>query len=236
MNIFPAIDIKDGKAVRLLQGRADAVTVFHDSPLDAALLWKSKGARWLHLVDLDGAFSGKRVNSAIIKSIVNETGLNIQVGGGIRTLQDVESMLHMGVTRVIIGTAAYTQPDFLEQCVRAFGGFAIACGIDAQNGKVAIKGWVESADLSPVELGKRVQAQGVQTAVYTDISKDGMLTGPNLEATRQMIEETGLQIVASGGISSLEDLRSCKEIGAYGAILGKAIYTGAVDLKDALSI
>jgi len=236
MIIFPAIDIKNGKAVRLLQGRAEDVTVFNENPVEAALNWQAKGASWLHLVDLDGAFSGTGVSIEIIKNIVEQTGLYVQVGGGMRSIEAVEQMLKIGVQKVIIGTAAYTQPKFLAECIQKFGTECIVCGIDASNGKVAIKGWVESTDITPIDLALRAKADGVKTIVYTDISKDGMLTGPNFEATKLLIDKTGLNIIASGGISSLENLKKCKEMGAYGAILGKAIYTGAIDLKDALSI
>lgn len=233
MILFPAVDIKDGSAVRLKQGRADKKTVFFSDPAQAAAQWKEQGAQWLHVVDLDGAFSSKGINLEIVKEIVRKTGLSVQLGGGIRSIKDIETRLNAGIKRVIIGTAAYENPDMLGEAVKNFGEARIACGIDAKNGRIAVKGWVESAEISPLDMAVRVRDQGVTTIIYTDISKDGMLEGPNIEATSRLIENTGLNIIASGGISSIEDIVRCAKIGAYGAITGQAIYSGAIDLKEA---
>ncbi len=233
MILFPAVDIKDGSAVRLKQGQADKKTVFFSNPVEAAAQWKEQGAQWLHVVDLDGAFSSKGVNLEMVKGIVRETGLSVQLGGGIRSIKDIEIRLNAGINRVIIGTAAYENPDMLGEAIKNFGEARIACGIDAKNGRVAVKGWVETEDISPLDMAARASDQGVKTIIYTDISKDGMLEGPNIEATSRLIESTGLNIIASGGISSIEDIIKCAQIGAYGTITGQAIYSGAIDLREA---
>lgn len=234
MILFPAVDIKDGSAVRLKQGQADKKTVYFQNPVEAALQWKEQGASWLHVVDLDGAFSSHGKNLDLIKAIINETGLNIQLGGGIRDLNDMELRLRAGAKRVVIGTAALENPALLKEGIDNFGTEAVACGIDALNGRAAVKGWVELSELTPLEMALRAKDQGVEIIIYTDISKDGMLCGPNLIATSALIEQTGMKIIASGGISSMEDLVGCARMGAYGAITGQAIYTGAIDLKQAL--
>lgn len=234
MILFPAVDIKDGSAVRLKQGQADKKTVYFKDPVKAALKWKEQGASWLHVVDLDGAFSSHGKNLDLIKAIISETGLNIQLGGGIRTLKDMETRLEAGAKRVIIGTAALENSHLLKEGVNNFGAEAVACGIDALNGKAAVKGWVELSQLTPLEMALRAKEQGIEIVIYTDISKDGMLSGPNLDGTASLIEQTGMRIIASGGISCVEDLVGCAHIGAYGAITGQAVYTGAIDLKQAL--
>lgn len=234
MILFPAVDIKDGSAVRLKQGQAEKKTVYFKEPVQAALKWKEQGADWLHVVDLDGAFSSEGKNLECVKAIIKETGLNIQLGGGIRTLEDMELRLEAGAKRVVIGTAALERPELLKEGVKRFGAEAVACGIDALNGRTAVKGWVELSGLTPLEMALRAREQGVEIIIYTDISKDGMLAGPNLEGTKHLIEETGLKVIASGGISCLEDLIQCARLGAYGAITGQAIYTGEIDVRQAL--
>ncbi|MBS6475290.1 MAG: 1-(5-phosphoribosyl)-5-[(5-phosphoribosylamino)methylideneamino]imidazole-4-carboxamide isomerase [Clostridiales bacterium] len=234
MQLYPAVDIKGGKAVRLRQGEAEAVTVFYNDPVEAAKHWQQCGAKWLHVVDLDGAFTSDGVNLSLIQAIAEETLLNLQVGGGIRSLSQIEQRLKLGVKRVVIGTAALENSSMIAEAVKEFGHEAIACGIDAKNGKVAIKGWVEIAEITPLELAIRMRDQGVNTVIYTDISRDGMMIGPNFTATKQLIEQSGMNVIASGGIAAIEDLRRCKEIGCAGAITGQAIYTGAIDLEKAI--
>lgn len=213
MQLYPAVDIKGGKAVRLRQGEAEAVTVFYNDPVEAAKHWQQCGAKWLHVVDLDGAFTSDGVNLSLIQAIAEETVLNLQVGGGIRSLSQIEQRLKLGVKRVVIGTAALENSSMIAEAVKEFGHEAIACGIDAKNGRVAIKGWVEIAEITPLELAIRMRDQGVNTVIYTDISRDGMMSGPNFTATKQLIEQSGMSVIASGGIAAIEDLRRCREIG-----------------------
>jgi len=236
MIIYPAIDIKNGKCVRLLQGKADAETIYGENPVEVAKKWEDMGARFLHVVDLDGAFSGDSLNMDIIKKIARGSSIPIQVGGGIRTMEKIEEYLQLpGVKRVIIGTSAITNPDLLNKAVARYGE-QVAVGIDAKNGKLAIHGWVESTEIDAVSFGKDLKALGVDTVIYTDISKDGMLSGPNLESTKELIEKSGLNIIASGGIRSIQDIKNIKEIGATGAIIGKALYTGKINLREALAL
>lgn len=236
MIIYPAIDIKNGKCVRLLQGKADAETIYGENPVEVAKKWEDMGARFLHVVDLDGAFSGDSLNMDIIKKIARGSSIPIQVGGGIRTMEKIEEYLQLpGVKRVIIGTSAITNPDLLNKAVARYRE-QVAVGIDAKNGKLAIHGWVESTEIDAVSFGKDLKALGVDTVIYTDISKDGMLSGPNLESTKELIEKSGLNIIASGGIRSIQDIKNIKEIGATGAIIGKALYTGKINLREALAL
>jgi len=236
MIIYPAIDIKNGKCVRLVQGKADAETIYSENPIEVAKKWEEMGAQFLHIVDLDGAFSGVPINMDIIKKIAKSSSIPIQVGGGIRALEKIEEYLELpGVRRVIIGTSAITNPDLLTKAVARFRE-QIAVGIDAKNGKLAIHGWVESTEIYAVSFGKDLKEIGVNTVVYTDISKDGMLSGPNLESTKELIERTGLKVIASGGIKSIQDILNLKQIGAAGAIIGKALYTGAIDLREVLAL
>ncbi|MFO7153518.1 MAG: 1-(5-phosphoribosyl)-5-[(5-phosphoribosylamino)methylideneamino]imidazole-4-carboxamide isomerase [Caldicoprobacter oshimai] len=236
MTIYPAIDIKGGKCVRLIQGRAEHQTVYSDNPVEVALQWKAQGARFLHVVDLDGAFQGHSQNESIIKEIIERVNIPVQVGGGIRSMERIAYLLEeVGVARVILGTAAVEDPVLLERAIRRFG-TSIAVGIDARNNRVAIRGWVEECDITPVELGKRVKEMGVETAIYTDILRDGMLEGPNIPSTREMVEKTGLNVIASGGVSSLEHIAQLKSVGVDGVIIGKALYSGKIDLKQALKL
>ena len=234
MNIYPAIDLKDNACVRLLQGRMEDATVYGKDPAQMARRWVAEGARWLHVVDLDGAFAGESVNLPAIRAIVAAAGIPVQLGGGIRTMEQIDRMLRqVGVQRVILGTAAIEEPDLVEKAVQRYGE-RIAVGIDASHGRVAVRGWAEATAVSPVELGQKMVALGIQTIIYTDISRDGMLTGPNFEATQALIKATGAQVIVSGGVASLADIRCSRSIGAEGVILGRAIYTGAVALGQAL--
>lgn len=236
MIIYPAIDIKEGKCVRLKQGRVDQQTVYNENPVEVALQWRDKGARFLHVVDLDGAFQGHSQNEGIIKEIVKRTGIPVQVGGGIRSMERIAFLLEeIGVARVILGTIAIENPVLIEQAVKRFG-TSIAIGIDAKNNRVVTRGWINESDVTPVELGKKVKEMGVETVIYTDVLRDGTLEGPNISSTREMVEKTGLSIIASGGVSSLEHIVQLKSIGVAGVIIGKALYSGNIDLKQALEL
>ncbi|MFA6807382.1 MAG: 1-(5-phosphoribosyl)-5-[(5-phosphoribosylamino)methylideneamino]imidazole-4-carboxamide isomerase [Eubacteriales bacterium] len=241
MIVFPAIDLKDGKVVRLLQGRMEDATVYSDNPVEVAKGFVEEGAEYLHVVDLNGAFEGQPVNDKIIGEIVKNVSLKVQVGGGIRTLSRIEELLEIGVERVILGTIAVRDPELVKDAVQRFGGEHIIVGIDAKDGMVAVQGWAEKTNVLAVELGKKMQQIGVKRTIYTDIARDGMLKGPNIESTVKMAKETGLRVIASGGISSLDDLKRVKEeatsgVAIDGAITGKALYAGAFTLKQAIDV
>lgn len=234
MKLYPAIDIKDGRCVRLKQGRFDQVKVYSDSPAEVAALWESKGASFLHLVDLDGALKGRSANADCIREIVQTVNIPAELGGGIRSLDDIREVLELGVYRAIIGTKAVEDPQMLRDAVEQFGAEHIAVGIDAKDGMVAVNGWEQVSQISAMELAMQMKEMGVKTIIYTDISRDGMLTGPNVEATKRLSDATGLDVVASGGVSCMEDLRQIHEAGIHGAIIGKALYEERVDLADAV--
>lgn len=236
MKLFPAIDIKNGQCVRLRQGSFQDVLVYSDIPLKIAKQWEAYGASFIHIVDLDGALMGHSVNDEVIKQIVSQVNIPIQVGGGIRTIKDIENKLNLGIERVIIGTKAVKDPAFIKEAITAFGARRIVIGIDAKDGMVAIEGWEKVSNYQAVNLALEMKKIGVKTIVYTDISKDGMLQGPNIVHTREMVQATGLDIIASGGVSSLKDLEMLEEIKVYGAIIGKALYENKVDLKKAVSL
>ncbi len=235
MNIIPAIDLIGGQAVRLMKGDYNKVTVYSDAPAEVAKSFEESGAKFLHIVDLDGAKEGSTANFETIQSIVAKTNLSVEVGGGIRSMDTVKKYIEIGVDRVIIGTAAVTDPDFLKSAVAAYPDH-IAVGIDIKDGMVAIKGWTEVSALSCFDFCKSVQDLGVKTIICTDISKDGMMSGTNLELYRDLSDQFKLNIIASGGISTMEDVRRLAEMNLYGAILGKALYTGAIDLREAVSL
>jgi phosphoribosylformimino-5-aminoimidazole carboxamide ribotide isomerase len=232
MIIYPAIDIIDGKCVRLTQGKFDQVDVYGDDLVEIALKWKQAGAKWLHMVDLDGARGRKNSNPEKIKEVALVTGLLIEVGGGIRDMNSLENVLKNGVSRAIIGTAAVKNPDFLKEAIKEFGD-KVAVGIDAKDGLVAIDGWESKSSLQAVEFARHIEAMGVKTIIYTDISRDGMMMGPNLKAMQTMKNAVAMEVIASGGVSSIEDLQQLRSIGMPGAIVGKALYNGAINLKDA---
>ena len=234
MQLYPAIDIKGGKCVRLTQGLFDNVKVYSDTPADMARLWVSQGATYLHLVDLDGALAGRSVNEPVIRAIAESVSVPIQIGGGIRSKEAVSSMLNLGVQRVIIGTKAVENPQFIQEMIEEFGPEHIAVGVDAKDGMVAIEGWEKVSSLSASELCQQMKEYGVRHIVYTDISRDGMLTGPNVAATKKLTDDTGLDIIASGGVSSMDDLQNLYKQGIHGAIVGKALYEKRVDLKEAV--
>lgn len=237
MIIYPAIDLKEGQCVRLVQGKAEKKTVYSSDPAAMAASFQEQGAQWLHVVDLDGAFQGRCGNHDAIQKIAAQITIPFQVGGGLRQLEDVENVLAMGARRVIIGTRAVTSPAFVEDLLYRFGAEKIILGLDARDGMVAIEGWVEKSSLPVLDFARQMGNLGVKTAIYTDVSRDGLLQGPNLAAIQQMAEQSGLKIIASGGVSSLENIKSLKKmepLGVNGAIIGKALYDGKIALKNAI--
>ena len=235
MNIFPAIDLIGGKAVRLMKGDYDKVTVYNDDPVSVAKSFEACGARFMHVVDLDGAKDGSTANFETIGAIVANTSLSVEVGGGIRNMETVRKYIIIGVDRVIIGTAAVKDPEFLAEAVREFPD-NVAVGIDIKDGMVAIKGWTELSEYSCFDFCEKMQKAGVKTIICTDVSKDGMMMGTNLELYAELQSRYDMNITASGGVSTLDDVKKLTEMGLYGAILGKALYTGAIDLCDALKV
>ena len=236
MQLYPAIDMKNGQCVRLRQGAFKDITIYSDAPEKVAAHWQENGASFLHLVDLDGALAGYSVNEEVIRRIADTVSIPIEIGGGIRSGEAVERMLGLGVRRVIIGTKAVEHPEFLRDMVRTFGEEAIVAGVDAKDGMVAVEGWEKVSSLTARDLCLTMKEYGVRHIVYTDISRDGMLSGPNVEATRKLTEETGLDIIASGGVSCMEDLKCLHEAGIRGAIIGKALYENRIDLAEAVRL
>lgn len=234
MNIFPAIDLIGGKAVRLFKGDYDQKTVYSDSPLDVAKGFRAAGAEYLHLVDLDGAKSGKAENLALISEIIRESGLKVEVGGGIRTEETVAQYVEIGVLRVILGTAAVTNRPFLEEMLRKYGD-KIAVGVDIKDGMVATHGWMNSSGIDCFDFMADLQKMGVKTVICTDISKDGAMAGTNLDLYRRLLDRFTIDLVASGGVSSMADVKELREMNIYGAILGKALYVGGIDLAEAVA-
>lgn len=234
MRIYPAIDIKDGKCVRLLQGRFSDVTVYGDNPAETAKKWESEGGEYIHVVDLDGALKGHGVNADAIKKICKSVSVPVQTGGGIRTMEDIEAKLDCGIARVIIGTKAVSDSEFVKRAVDKYGD-KIVIGIDAKDGMVAIEGWEKTSEFTAIEFAKKMTAIGVQTIVYTDIATDGTLAGPNIAAMSEMVKAVDADIIASGGIGSIEHIKSLIPTGVEGVIVGRALYTGNVDLGDAIS-
>ena len=236
MILLPAIDLYGGKAVRLYKGDYAQMTVYSERPCEVAADFAACGARWVHLVDLEGARGGETPNLALIAEIVRASGLRAEVGGGVRSMAVVERYAEAGVSRVVLGTAAVTDPDFLEQAVRAYGGL-IAVGVDIRDGFVAIRGWTEQSAFAAVDFCRRMEDMGVETLVCTDISRDGAMRGTNMALYEELtgtLKRT--RVMASGGVSSLEDVRGLRAAGLYGAIVGKAYYTGAIDLRQALEV
>ncbi|ANB60675.1 1-(5-phosphoribosyl)-5-[(5-phosphoribosylamino)methylideneamino]imidazole-4-carboxamide isomerase [Anoxybacteroides amylolyticum] len=236
--IYPAIDMRGGKCVRLLQGDYNKETVYGDSPFEMARLFAEQGAQWIHMVDLDGAKEGKRVNDRFVLEVVRHLNVNVQIGGGIRTEEDVAYYLENGVARVILGSAAIANPPFVKKMLSLYGE-RIVIGIDAKNGFVATEGWLNTSNVKATELGKELAEAGAETFIFTDIATDGMLSGPNVHAAVEMARATGKRVIASGGISSLEDLRTLAAYtadGVVGAIVGKALYTKQFTLAEALKV
>lgn len=234
MILYPAIDLKDGKAVRLLRGDMEAATVFSDSPADQAAAFVADGCEWLHLVDLNGAFAGEPVNGKVVEDILARTQVPTQLGGGIRDMATIETWLSKGLSRVILGTVAVEDPDLVREAAKAFPG-QVAVGIDARNGKVATRGWAEETDVDVTDLAKQFQDAGVAAIIYTDILRDGAMGGPNIEATDALARAVSIPVIASGGVSSIADLTALRSKGTIaGAISGRALYDGAIELKEAL--
>ncbi|MVO15723.1 1-(5-phosphoribosyl)-5-[(5-phosphoribosylamino)methylideneamino]imidazole-4-carboxamide isomerase [Parasedimentitalea huanghaiensis] len=237
MILYPAIDLKDGQAVRLLHGDMDKTTVFNDNPAAQALEFVEAGCEWLHLVDLNGAFAGEPVNAAPVEEILKQTKVPAQLGGGIRDMATIEAWITKGLARVILGTVAVENANLVREAAREFPG-KVAVGIDARNGKVATKGWAEETNVMVTDLAKSFEDAGVAAIIYTDIMRDGAMKGPNVSATADLANAVSIPVIASGGVSSLDDLRALKSCGAdlNGAISGRALYDGAIDLAQALSV
>jgi phosphoribosylformimino-5-aminoimidazole carboxamide ribotide isomerase len=235
MIILPAIDLLGRKAVRLLKGDYNQVTVYSDSPLEVAEKFKSLGAMHIHMVDLDGAKYGTAPNMDIVAEVTENTGLFVEIGGGIRSMETVKKYIDAGISRVILGTAAICDEDFLKEAVKAYGE-KIAVGADVKDGKIAVKGWLEQSDVTLDEFFLKMQNLGVKNIICTDISRDGAMRGTNLELYRELSAKYSLDITASGGVSSIEDVKRLREMNLYGAIIGKAYYTGTVDLKEAIEV
>ena len=232
MQILPAIDLRGGKCVNLVQGIASQETIFSDAPVEMALRWEAEGAEYLHLVDLDGAFQGESANLHIVIQIIAELDIPVQLGGGIRSMEQLRTVLALGVDRVILGTVALKQPGLVKQACAKYGA-RVAVGIDARDGRVATDGWLEVSKKSAVEFAQEMSE--VQTFIYTDIKSDGMLKGPNVDATADIIDAVPADVIASGGVTSLADIAALKQVGASGAIIGRALYTGDLTLSDAIA-
>lgn len=235
MILYPAIDLKDGQCVRLLKGDMNAATVFGDDPAAQARSFEEAGCQWLHLVDLNGAFEGRPVNAAAVEAVLGHVEVPVQLGGGIRDMETIETWLGKGLTRIILGTVAVENPDLVRDAARAFPG-RIAVGLDARGGIVATRGWAEETTQNVTDLARRFEDAGVAAIIYTDIDRDGAMEGPNLAATETLARAVSLPVIASGGVSSMEDLLALRDTGVIaGAISGRALYDGAIDLRAALA-
>jgi phosphoribosylformimino-5-aminoimidazole carboxamide ribotide isomerase len=236
--LFPAIDLKEGRCVRLVQGDMERATVFNDDPADQAASFAAQGFKWLHIVDLDGAFAGRPMNASAVEAILARVSIPVQLGGGIREMRTVEGWLAKGVARVIIGTAAVRDPDFVREAARLHPG-RIAVGIDAKDGRVAVEGWAQSSTLTADELGRRFEDAGVAAIIYTDIARDGILTGLNIPMTLALAKAVRIPVIASGGLASMADVERLLEpdcAGLAGAITGRALYDGRIDAVEALKL
>lgn len=231
MMIYPAIDIKDGKCVRLTQGKFDKEKVYFESPPEVAKLWQEKGSKVLHIVDLDGALEGESKNLSVIKKIVEAVDIPIQLGGGIRSLETIKALIDIGISRVILGTKAIEDREMLRKAVKMYGN-RIVVSIDAKDGYVALNGWTKTSEVIALDFAKELETLGVKTIVYTDIARDGMMKGPNFEAIKKMKEHVEIDVIASGGVTSLDDIIELSKIGVAGAIVGKALYEGKINLAD----
>lgn len=236
--VFPAIDLRGGKVVRLRQGDPGRVTVYGDDPGEVAEKWLADGAQWVHVVNLDGAFgegdAANRAGLEKILSVASAMGVRVQFGGGMRSLGEVEAALGLGVERVILGTVAVENPDLVGEAIRRWGAERIGVGIDARDGKVRVRGWVEGSEVEPISLGVRLAGVGVRTVVFTNIARDGVGSGPDVEASRELATRAGLEVIASGGVASVGDVEAVRGAGLAGVIIGRALYEGQIDLKEVL--
>ena len=236
MILYPAIDLKDGQCVRLLKGEMDAATIFNDDPAAQAKAFQDAGAEWVHLVDLNGAFAGEPVNGGAVDAILGALDVPAQLGGGIRDMKTIETWLSKGLARVILGTVAVEDPDLVREAAKAFPGH-VAVGLDAREGRVATRGWAEETDVMVTDLARKFEDAGIAAIIYTDINRDGAMAGPNIPATEALARAVDVPVIASGGVSSMDDLSALKETGVIsGAISGRALYDGAIDLKEALNL
>lgn len=239
MQILPAIDLINGQAVRLVQGDYNQKTVYNPDPVSVAKGFEEAGATFIHVVDLDGAKAGKPVNTQTISNIAKSISIPFEVGGGIRTIEDIETVLNAGASRVILGSSIIKNPEMTKEALKKYGGEKIVIGIDAKGGKVAIEGWLDTTDVDAFELAAELEKHGAKTVIYTDIAKDGMMQGPNLEELSKLADKVSLNIIASGGVSSIQNVRDLKELkkeNLNDCIIGKAIYTGDIDLKEAIEV
>jgi phosphoribosylformimino-5-aminoimidazole carboxamide ribotide isomerase len=235
MIVYPAVDIRGGKAVQLVEGDYSRETIFDADPVDAARRWADAGATWIHIVDLDGARDGVRANQDAIARIRKAVNVKLELGGGLRTMDDLDAMYALGIDRLVIGSAAVTNPKLVTKAVVRFGGL-IGVGLDARDGKLASHGWLDQSDVDALEAARRFAVEGVEHVIFTDIRRDGNMQGPNLDALKEMIDTVPANVIASGGISSLQDLEAVQDLGAAGAIIGSALYKGAIGLPDALAM
>ena len=236
MILYPAIDLKNGECVRLLKGEMEAATVFNDDPAAQAKAFQDAGAEWVHLVDLNGAFAGEPVNGGAVDAILGALDVPAQLGGGIRDMKTIETWLSKGLARVILGTVAVEDPDLVREAAKAFPG-QVAVGLDAREGRVATRGWAEETDVVVTDLARKFEDAGIAAFIYTDINRDGAMAGPNISATEALARAVDVPVIASGGVSSMDDLSALKETGVIsGAISGRALYDGAIDLKKALNL
>lgn len=235
MTIYPAINVKDGKCVRLVQGKFSDVTVYSDNPVEMALKWEKLGAKYLHVIDLDGARLGKPQNVAVISEMAVKLGIPVQIGGGIRSIELIELLLCKGIQRVILGTVAVRNPELVKEALKNFEN-NVVIGIDARDGMVAIEGWAKTSEFTAPGFARKMEALGAKTIIYTDISRDGALNGPNLKTLEEMVKAVNIEVIVAGGVRNLEDIKQLKEIGVPGVIIGKALYNGDIDLVEALGI
>ena len=233
MKLYPAIDLLNKRCVRLYKGLYDNVTDYGD-PVEMAAKWKAMGATFLHLVDLDGAKEGRSVNLDVVKDLILKVGINVELGGGIRTLEKIDEVLSIGVSRVILGSAALKNPSLVVEAIKKHGAEKVVVGVDTKEFKVSINGWIEKSDVDALDFAKTLEKSGVKYIIFTDISKDGTLSGINVEQTKTLVDNTNINIIASGGVKTIEDLRAANKIGCEGIIIGKALYEGTIDLKKAL--
>lgn len=235
MLILPAIDLRDGKCVRLYQGKFEKSEIVGEDPVKVALSFKESGAKYIHMVDLDGALDGKIKNIEAISKVIDTTKIPVELGGGIRDIKTIDMLMKIGISRIILGTAALKDPDFVKVALKKYGE-KIAVGIDAKNEKVAVNGWLDVSSVDYIDFAKQMEDMGIKTIIFTDISKDGTLKGPNLDQLFKIQNSVSCRIIASGGIKNIDDLKDISKMDIYGAITGKAIYSGSIDLKEAIEI